>query len=307
MTDGRKSRIDYLVIFLVMAAYGSYGVFVRWTGLAGKEELVVFWRTLIGMSVFILAILITRNVKQLIVRDCRLLLLASGVVWTLQSFASIKAINLMPISNAAFVIYLAPVLVAILAPIFLKEKLERQTIIALAIAVVGLALIAFSRRGDGHKAFSIAGFGWAVLAAFCYAFLVIMIKVLREKLPTLTICFYQGLVVLILMLPFVRFRVPVISGGGWAALVTVGLFHGGLLGFLYVLAARRVKAQHLGVIAYIDPVSATFFAFVFLQEKPAWISIVGGILIVIAGLIVLLGSTSTAEGPVMSEAEPPGI
>ncbi|GAI06661.1 unnamed protein product, partial [marine sediment metagenome] len=48
--------------------------------------------------------------------------------------------KLIAIANAVLLNYTAPIFVALLAPLFLKEKLEKSTLLALAISVAGIVV-----------------------------------------------------------------------------------------------------------------------------------------------------------------------
>ncbi len=144
---------DYYLIFISAILWGSVGVFVRWTGLAGNELVIVFWRMLIGTGFYLLVILATRNFGALRPGRHPWLLPASGVLLTFHWICFFKAINLMPLSDAVFITYLSPVLVALAAPFILKEKLERNTVIALVPALAGVALLSLS-SSDGGEPFS---------------------------------------------------------------------------------------------------------------------------------------------------------
>lgn len=296
MSGSRENTLDYLLAFAVLAAYGSFGVFVRWTGLEGHEQYLVFWRVLFGLVFGLGFVLVTGRWRELVPRHYILLLVASGVMWTFQSIATVKAIDLLPVSDALFIIYLAPVLIAVLAPLFLKEKLEKTTIVALAIALAGLAVIAFV-QDQGAKPVNLAGVGYAVLSAVGYAALVIALKKMREKMPAITIFVCQSAVICLTLLPFAGFHLPPITAKGWGSLLVLGFFHSGVLALTYTYVAQKVKAQHLGVISYIDPVSSTFFAFILLSENPGWSIYVGGPLIIAAGLIVILRSRLFGKEP----------
>jgi drug/metabolite transporter (DMT)-like permease len=69
--------------------------------------------------------------------------------------------------------------------------------------------------------------------------------------------------------------------------VILGTVHTALAGLVYVYAVKKVKAQHVGIIAYLEPLSAMVFGLIFLGEQPGWQDIAGGILIIAAGVIVL--------------------
>lgn len=292
MRTSTGNRLYYVLAFLVLAAYGSYGVFVRWTGMAGQEQYIVFWRTLIGLLPIAAVIVIAGKLGELKVGGHYALLATSGAVVAIQAYTGSKAINLLPISDALFIIYLAPVLVAVSAPLVLKEKLERNTVLALAIALAGLAVISFAGHGAGSKPLDLKGVGFAVLAAVSYAALILTVKILRESVPALTIYFYQSIVILLVVLPFSASHVPHLTAGGWASMVVLGLVFSAFLGMSYIIIVKRVKAQHVGVLSYIDPVSSTLFAWALLGETPGWQNFVGGALIIAAGMIVLFAGVA---------------
>jgi len=286
-SDPSNTRLYYALAVLVLAAYGSYGVFVRWTGLEGQEQYIVFYRTLIGVIPIALVIVFSGKLHELKVRGHCLLLAASGALVAIQSYTGSKAIDLLPVSDALFIIYLAPVLVAVFAPLVLKEKLERGTLLALAIAMGGLALISFTGRGEVSRQLNLNGVLFAVLAAFSYTAMILTLKILRESVPALIVYFYESITILLVMLPFTGFRVPAMTGKGWASILVLGAFHSAFLGMAYIYIVKKVKAQHMGVLSYIDPVSSTLFAWALLGETPGWQNFVGGALIIAAGCIVL--------------------
>jgi drug/metabolite transporter (DMT)-like permease len=285
--DSQNTKLYYALAFGVLAAYGSYGVFVRWTGLAGQEQYIVFWRTIIGIVPIAAVIIFSGKLRGLNARGHYLLLAASGAMVALQSYSGSKAIDLLPVSDALFIIYLAPVLVAVFAPPVLKEKLERGTLAALAIALGGLVLISLAGRGGASSRLNWRGITFAVLAAFSYAALILVLKILRESVPALIVYFYESVVILLVMLPFTGYRMPALTGKGWASMVVLGVFHSAFLGMAYITIVKRVKAQHMGVLSYIDPVSSTLFAWALLGETPGWQNFAGGALIIAAGCIVL--------------------
>jgi drug/metabolite transporter (DMT)-like permease len=286
---------EYLMVFIAAVLFGSVGVFVRWTDLPGQEMVVVFWRMLIGAAFYLAVILATRSYKAFRLGNHPVLLLSSGVVLTFLWICSFKAINLLPLSDAVFISYLAPVLVALAAPFFLKEKLERNTIVALFLAVGGVALLSLTQKSDGSGSFNALGLLYAGLTAVLIAVLLLVLKKLREDTPTLTITFYQTATGVILIAPLMPFQHYTITAKGWASLAVLGIVHVGIAGLLYVYAARKVKAQHLGIISYIEPVSTIFYGWFLLSETPGWQDLLGGLLIVVAGLVIFLRPSSGVE------------
>jgi drug/metabolite transporter (DMT)-like permease len=61
-----------------------------------------------------------------------------------------------------------------------------------------------------------------------------------------------------------------------------------------------VKAQHMGILAYLEPVTAVVWAWAFIEETPAILTLAGGALIIAAGLNIVM----TGRRPVASVEVP---
>ncbi len=281
-----SGKMEYLMIAGAAVLWGTVGVFLRWVDLPGQEYFVVFMRAAISLCFLTVVIYAGGRREQLRLGKHPVLLLASGALLTFHWVMFLKALNNLSIGDAEFITYLAPVLVAVLAPFFLKEKLERTTVMALLLALAGMYLISLTGQSEG-TGLNGAGILYALTAAVTYAFLLLILKKLREDTPTLTITFYQTAVNAALLLPFCAFRYFPVSPRGWVSLVILGTVHTALAGLVYIYAVRKVKAQHVGIIAYLEPLSAVVFGLIFLGEQPGWQDLLGGLLIIAAGALVL--------------------
>jgi RarD protein len=277
---------DYLLIAGAAVLWGSVGVFLRWVDLPGQEHFVVFVRS--AVSAAFLAAVIALGGKRDELRPGKhpWLLLGSGVLLTLHWVLFLKALNRLFIGDAEFITYLAPVLVAFLAPLLLKEKLEMVTVPALFLALGGMALLSLTGRESGAGLLS-AGTLFALFSAVSYAFLLLALKKLREDTSALTVSLYQTAINAVLLLPFCAFRSFPVSGRGWLSLIVLATVHTAIAGLVYVYAVKGVRAQHVGIIAYLEPVSAMIFGSLFLGEGLGWQDVVGGACIVAAGAMVL--------------------
>jgi drug/metabolite transporter (DMT)-like permease len=128
---------------------------------------IVFWR--IGLSVLALGVGAVASGRRDLLRLGKTgrwtLLLGPGLalIW----FCNFEAMKLSSVAIAVLATYTSPIFVALLAPLFLPERLSRAVLIALPIALGGLALIAFASKGSGHvRPLAIAvGVGGAVVLA----------------------------------------------------------------------------------------------------------------------------------------------
>ncbi len=291
----RRGRLEYLMIAGASVLWGSVGVFLRWVDLPGNEHVAVFMRSVIGLAFLVALVFASGKGDQLRPGKHPLLLLASGAILTLHWVLFFKALNNLTLGDAEFITYLAPVLVALLAPLLLKEKLEGMTVLALAAALAGMALMALTGAEDAGPGLNAKGILYALAAAVTYSLLLLILKKLRTDTPTLTVTFYQTAVIVVLLLPFVAFRSYPIDARGWVSLLVLGTVHTALASLLYVFAVKQVKAQHVGIIAYIEPLSAMVFGLIFLGEQPGWQDLLGALLIIAAGSLVL--GRGMAEAP----------
>ncbi|MHB8781723.1 MAG: DMT family transporter [Candidatus Geothermincolia bacterium] len=302
MDSARTRLMDHGAIALAAMLWGSVGIFVRWVDLPGREAVIVFWREIFGCAALLLFLAATRRLRLLKVPSARWLLLLNGVVLAVHWFLLFKAYDLLPVSNAVFLVYTAPLFVAMLAPALLKERLEPRTVVALAIGLGGMALISLSGSSTDARATSWAGIFYALLAALLFALLMIMVKKLRLQLPAMTMSFYGMAIGAVVLLPFALLQDYHVTARGWGSLAVLGVVLVAFTGTIYLHGARGVKAQHLGILAYLEPVSATVLAAIFLAERPTWGDVAGGALIIAAGLLIVLtvGRGCPAEAPVLA-------
>jgi drug/metabolite transporter (DMT)-like permease len=207
-------------------------------------------------------------------------LLALG--WTL-IFQSMK---LIAIANAVFLNYTAPIFATLLVPLFLKEKLERSTLLALAISVAGILFISFHQGlrigGDQNQ----LGIAFGLLAGLAYAGFIILSKKALSSYSSQVIGFYSYSIATVFLLPFV---IDIDFSPGLSSLrllLLLGILNTGFAVTLYLKGLNLIKAQKAVVLTYLEPASAVVFGYIFLSQTPTPLMIVGGSLILIAGYIV---------------------
>ena len=64
---------------------------------------------------------------------------------------------------------------------------------------------------------------------------------------------------------------------------------------LFMDGLHYIRVQHASIIAYVEPVSAPFYALLFLGQVPSSWTIAGGALIVAAGILVVLYARGEPE------------
>jgi RarD protein len=280
----------YAAIVASMLIWGSIGIFVRQ---AGQDPLIaVIYRVIFAsLALAVYAALRSAPGPVLWKWERRLILpfVGSGIALAANWLFFFMAIETTSVSNAVLSYYTAPVLTAIAAPLLLKEALERRTVLATALASGGVFVMLY-QPGETLLSTDLIGIGYGIVAACFYATVTLTARWLRV-IPAASLVFGQSVVSALILIPVALWRfgpsalaAPLPAVG---LLAIVGIVHTAVALFLYFEGVRAIKVQHVGVLAYLDPVSAVLFAFLFLAEVPTGASLIGGGLVLLASALLL--------------------
>lgn len=200
----------------------------------------------------------------------------------------------LPAAVASFLLYLSPVLVALLSWLVLRERLHTRGIVALAIAVAGLALLASGAwRGTLDVLGVLLGFGSAVAFAFTVVANRNVAQRMRWARLSLGVCAGAMTSYLVFSLATRQLEVPATPRAIlWAA--CLGVIGTGIPLALFMGALARAPASQVSTISTLEPVSTLVLAAVFLAEVPDALGAAGGLLIVVAAAIIASQSAVVA-------------
>ena len=271
-----------ILIIISMFLFSLIGTFVRAINIS--PERMLFFVSLFAALFLLIYFAFAKKLKKLIIKKGRLLLFFSGILLILNTFSYFKAYTLTTFSNTVLIHYLAPIIAALLVPIFFKEKLERITIISLVISLFGLYLITSPNLALGSR--HLTGMFFAFLSAIGYGLLIIVNKKLVENLNLGAILFYQSLIPALILLPFIGldFSLTLMP---FSLLVAYTLLVSILPGFLYLAGIKRVEAQHVGIIGYAEVIFVVLLGFLLFKEIPKITTFIGGLLILFGGYLVI--------------------
>lgn len=218
----------------------------------------------------------TENLALQIVRA--LMLLATTA-------CGIFAFRTMPLAETTAVVFLAPLLVALLSGPFLGEKVGGDRWIAVLAGFAGVLLIA--RPGGALTA---AGVLWALGGAVSYAIYQVLTRRLSRVEHPLTLLFYTALVgtaVMSAALPwFWEDTRP--SSAQWLMIASLGIY-GGIGHFLLIRAFRLAPASMLSPFLYIQLVWAALLGWLVFNHFPDGWAVAGMTIIAAGGLWIVLG------------------
>ncbi len=283
--DERKVKLGYLQILSAAIIWSTYGLFIR--ALDYSPEYILFHRFLFG---FIGLLIFTSyrdglaSLKPALVHWKWMIIPAflTGLSWLAYTYS----LTLTTVANAAFLIYTAPVFTVLFAPLMLKEKLELKSVAALFVSLLGMGAI-MGYSGLSSSVTGLLGDLIALLGGMTYGFLALFLKrVPRQILGLPSNVLLSGYITLAL-LPFAISFPGQFRWEGFLILLALGLFQQSFGSTLFHMGLQSVKAQHAGILTYIEPLAATLMAALFLYEGLTWGSILGGGLIITGGIIVM--------------------
>jgi drug/metabolite transporter (DMT)-like permease len=281
-----------LAVAALSASFGLVSIIVR--GVELDAAVLVFYRCLLAVPAIGLALLVTRRLFVLrrgrTLRAALLLGTTLGAHW----FLFFETIKLSSVAFAVLAAYVAPILVALFAPIVLPERRSGVALIALIPAAAGLALVALA-GGEGVEVRPLA-FLTGLGTALTYAALVIGTKAVSARVSAAGLTFWNYTLAGLVMVPFLLGSERVVPEPGELVYIALlGLFFTTVTGYLYIWLIRKVTAQTMGVIAYLEVVSAALLAWAIFGEELTWQIVVGGSLIILGGLAVVLFEPEDAE------------
>lgn len=288
--------IAALVLGAVSASWGTIPLIVRNVDLPAEQLVAArLWLGAIPLLAWITARRLHHLPREEIPRVVALGLILAGH-WA-AFFWSLKTTT---VAIALVLVYLAPVLLAAFAPRILGEKAGARTWIAVAVALIGVVLVA--RPSEGA---TVSGTVAGVIAAASLAAVILVGKPVAQRLGGLRLAAYEHSVAAVVMTPWAiaaLARVPWEEAGNpsaladWWQLLILGVVMTGITGVLYWMTVSRIEATSVGVIMYFEPASAVIWAALFLQETPGPSATLGVALVVIAGVAVVVEQPGGAGG-----------
>jgi drug/metabolite transporter (DMT)-like permease len=181
--------------------------------------------------------------------------------------------------TAAMLIQLSPVLVAVLATVFLRERATAWLGAGLVLAFGGVVLIGLSTSpGSNHD---LLGVLLCLAAAVAYSVSTIVQKPLMARLPALEVTWIACTVGAVACLPYAGQLVRDTAASspadaGWV--VYLGLFPTAIAFTTYAFALTHMDVSRLSVTTYLVPPLTVLMAWLLLDETPPTVAYVGGAL-----------------------------
>ena len=279
MSKPAPSQLLKALACLTFAAFlfSIMGVCIRYASHSVDNATIVFFRNFIGLFIFV-PLLLNKGVsffktEKLWMHTWR------SVVGLTAMYGFFYAIANLKLSNAMVFTYSSPIFIPLIAWLFLKEKITLSMLIAAGMGLLGVLCVAKPDSGMFNLMSGI-GLGASFLAAMAF----VTVRALTATEPPERIVFYFCLIgSLISMLPMFWLWRPY-SLRELSLLIAAGLLAN--ISQLFLSNAYKLApAGQIGPVNYIAIIFAGIWGYLFWQELPDGLSLVGFSLILTAILI----------------------
>ena len=272
-------------IVLVTAAtvlWSTAGLFVRaldldvWT--------IQAWRSLFGALALVAIVFIQHGSRTpAVFRSIGRAGLAAVPVSAISMLAYIAALELTTVANVMVVYATVPFVAAGIAFVWIGERPARNTLVASAIALLGISVMA----GSATRAGDVAGNALSLLMTASFSVLLVMVR-RHPSLPMAPINALGAALCAILCWPLMPAGVP--GAVDLAILALFGLTTMGIGYLLFLAGGRLIPSSEAGLIGLLDVILGPLWVWLAFGEQPGEAALTGGGIVFSAVLWYLAGA-----------------
>ncbi len=281
--DANKSGI--LLAIVAVSLFSTSAVLARWAEPLGAYE-VTFWRMLIATLTVGIIGLSKSQIPNIRRADLPKFILF-GFITAIHFGAYIASLQFTSIAHSLTLVYTAPVFVALLSVLFLKESISARKWGGIVVVVAGVAVLAGFEPEMTPRMW--LGDALAIVSAIAFGFYSVAGRSQRAGYSLLTYTFFVYLSAAFWIAPFAVTDFSPVEYGfrQIISILLLGILPLGLGHTLYNAALRRMNATYANLIASQEVTGGILLGVLFLHEIPGASAIIG-VIITLVGIILVL-------------------
>lgn len=252
---------------------------------------VLFYRYAFGLVMLGVMMLVQK--QSFVLRRCEVLpLVIMGLLFSFSSLTLFLSYNYMDAGIASTILFVYPVLVAILMAVFFKEKVSPITMISIALAFTGISLL---YQGEGGQTLSLTGVTLVFISSLTYALYIIGVnRSVLKDMPIAKLTFYVllfGLSVYVIRLKFCTQLDVVSQPVLWINPVCLALFPTVISLVAMTKSIHYIGSTPAAILGALEPLTAICCGVLVFGERLTPRIILGIVLILIAVTLIILGKS----------------
>lgn len=279
----------YLLAAIAAASYGTNPAFaVPLYDQGLNPTSVLLFRYLLSLPI-LLIMMIWRGQSLKLNKSEIFPIAVLGILMALSSLGLFESYKYMNAGVASTLLFMYPVMVAVLMSFFFHERFRITTGLCLLVMACGLILL---MRTDNAGGFSTIGFLFVFLSSLTYALYLVMTNVSKKLkgIPTIKLLFYQLLFGSVVFVAILASGEPLIvpqGAMGWIDVTALAILPTALSLGCTTMAIHCIGSTSTAIFGALEPVTAVILSVAFLGQSLTANECLGGLLIVIATTMVI--------------------
>ncbi|MFI3263230.1 MAG: DMT family transporter [Rikenellaceae bacterium] len=282
-------RIGFIAAIIAATGYGLNPLFALPIYREGMTvDSVLFYRILFA-SIILAVIMIAKRLSFKVTKAEFVSLSALGGLFAVNSYTLFASLNYMDAGIACTILFIYPVIVAVIMALFFKERASLLTYGCIALSLVGVSML---YNGEGEQTLSATGVVLVLISALAYALYIIVVNKSRAStINPIKVTFYVTAISLILFAVKLNFladlqSIPsmyaVMNFTGLALITTV------LTMVLIAYAANKIGSTLTSIVGCLEPITALIVGILIFDEALTVKIIIGVTLILTSVTLVIL-------------------
>ncbi len=224
------------------------------------------------------------------------LMIIYGLLFSSSSLLLFESYRYIDVGIASTLLFMYPVIVALINRIFFRERLSLATIFPILLALTGVTMLYFGGGEEGGT-LNLIGVLYVVTSSLAYA--IYMVAVNRSQIKTLpssTLTFYSiffGLILYVGLIVKDGGASPINNLTAWTCVIGLALFPTILSILTMAVAIHDIGSTATAILGALEPLTGLMIGIVVFNEKLTGMTVAGIIMILTAVLLLVLSAPAT--------------
>lgn len=257
---------------------------------------VLFYRYFFAVVIYFLWLKCVKKISLKIAK-CELVpLFFLGIFFSLSSLTLFESFHYIEAGIACTILFIYPVLVALIMAIFFKEKITKTVVSAIFLTSIGIALL---YKGKPDSVLSLKGVTIVLASAFLYAFYIVGVKSIKaiKSMNSAKLSFYVmlfGLLVYVVNLKFCTNLQGLTTITAWLFVIGLAIFPTIISLETIGIAIKLIGSTNTAILGALEPLTAIFFGILFFNESLT-LRISIGVILILFGVFLIISRNMTSN------------
>lgn len=286
----KRKTIGFINGTIAAASYGTNPLFALPLYARGLNvNSVLFYRYAIAVLIYALWLKFVKKMSFKITKKELLPIFALGVLYSISSITLFSSFQFIEAGVACTILFIYPVIVALIMSIFFKEKLTKTVIGSIFLTSIGILLL---YKGKNGISLNINGIILVLFSALSYALYMIGINTIKpiQKINRAKLTFYvmtAGLTVYIYNILTTTPLQTLSTPSMWVFAIGLALFPTIISLETITISIKLIGSTTTAILGALEPLTAIFFGIIFSHEQIT-VRIASGVILILIGVFQII-------------------